>query len=152
MGTLVNVDSGPVSGDVRRAVDASAHPDQNQVVLMKTTLSAGPTLRSAQRRRAPRISAAGLLAVADGLTRPGLRAAAVRVRRLFGGSVPGSAAGGAEGPAEPARSSGPTLVGGPNLRFYHRAGCPMAAGREWDPAPAAEHSRAGRAPCGMCRP
>jgi hypothetical protein len=45
-----------------------------------------------------------------------------------------------------------TLVGGENLRFYHRPGCPMAADRNWSAASPTDHDRAGRVPCGMCRP
>lgn len=44
------------------------------------------------------------------------------------------------------------LVGGPSLNRYHRADCPMAAGRDWAPASRWEHEEAGRSPCGLCKP
>jgi hypothetical protein len=50
------------------------------------------------------------------------------------------------------RSTPNGLVGGENLRFYHRPGCPMAADRDWSAASSHEHDLAGRVPCGMCRP
>jgi hypothetical protein len=50
------------------------------------------------------------------------------------------------------RPTSQILVGGGGMRFYHRAGCPMTAERNWPAATAAEHSRAGRTPCGMCMP
>lgn len=158
MGILVNVDPGPVSGGFRRGVDRSAQLDQNQVILMKTTLRPGSALSSvalgsSAARRASRGKPANLLAVAVGLTPPGLRAAAVRVRRLLGrpgsDSTPG---GGSEESLEQSRSASQVLVGGEKMRFYHRAGCPMAADRDWPAASSGEHNLAGRSPCGMCRP
>lgn len=53
-------------------------------------------------------------------------------------------------PGKHARPSSETVVGGPDLRFYHRADCDMAADRDWSAAPLGE--TAGRVPCGMCRP
>ncbi len=50
------------------------------------------------------------------------------------------------------RSSSPMLVGGPGLRRYHRADCPLAAGRQWPVASRTDHEDAGRIPCGACRP
>lgn len=37
-------------------------------------------------------------------------------------------------------------------RLYHRADCPMAAGREWPATTREEQERAGRVPCGWCEP
>ena len=92
----------------------------------------------------------GLLAVADGLTR-GLRAAAFRGRRLFGQSLTDRTSGTGHD-ASHGRATSQRLVGGAKMRFYHRAGCPMAADRNWSAATPSEHSIAGRTPCGMCRP
>jgi hypothetical protein len=158
MGILVNVDSGPVSGGLRRGVDRSVQLDQNQVSQMKTTLASGSALRSmairsSTSRRASRGRRDGLLAVAVGLTPPGLRAAAVRVRRLLGHPVPNSPAGaGCEDSLDRSRPSSQVLVGGEKMRFFHRSGCPMTVDRDWPAASSSEHSEAGRAPCGMCRP
>jgi hypothetical protein len=55
-------------------------------------------------------------------------------------------------PSTPGGPRSETLVGGPDLRFYHRADCVMAADREWSAATSGEHDQAGRTPCGMCRP
>ena len=60
----------------------------------------------------------------------------------------------------PARASAGTsdastshnLIGGVGLRRFHRAGCTLAQGRNWSAAPRSEHERAGRVPCGVCRP
>ncbi|MGQ0466719.1 MAG: hypothetical protein ACT4QG_15510 [Sporichthyaceae bacterium] len=46
----------------------------------------------------------------------------------------------------------PFLVGGEGLTRYHRTDCPLAAGRDWPQADAAEHQQAGRQPCGVCKP
>jgi hypothetical protein len=37
-------------------------------------------------------------------------------------------------------------------RFYHRAGCLLAADRSWTAASRASHVGAGRVPCGSCKP
>ncbi|MGQ0625100.1 MAG: hypothetical protein ACT4PP_10700 [Sporichthyaceae bacterium] len=58
-----------------------------------------------------------------------------------------SAAALATGPA-----SSVVLVGGEGLTHYHRADCPLAAGRSWEPMSRADHERAGRKPCGVCTP
>lgn len=64
------------------------------------------------------------------------------------GAVPVAAAKAvALGPASSAH-----LVGGEGLTHYHRADCPMAVGRDWPEIAAAEHERAGRTACGVCRP
>jgi hypothetical protein len=90
------------------------------------------------------------MAVAERVS-PGLRAAADRVRRLLGQSVTDRDGGHDE--SRPAtRTTNDVLVGGPEMRFYHRAGCAMAADRDWSAAGLGEHDRAGRSPCGMCRP
>jgi hypothetical protein len=48
------------------------------------------------------------------------------------------------------RSSSAVLVAGPDLRRYHRADCPFAAGRNWPAAAQEQHESAGRTPCGAC--
>ncbi len=37
-------------------------------------------------------------------------------------------------------------------RLYHRPDCAMTADRAWEVEPRAVHERAGRTPCGVCRP
>jgi hypothetical protein len=49
-------------------------------------------------------------------------------------------------------STSQNLVGGEGLRRFHRAGCTLAQGRNWSAASRSEHERAGRVPCGVCRP
>jgi hypothetical protein len=44
------------------------------------------------------------------------------------------------------------LVAHPTLGPYHRASCPMAAGRGWPTVQATAMTRAGRRPCGVCEP
>jgi Ser/Thr protein kinase RdoA (MazF antagonist) len=105
--------------------------------------SASRLLRAAHGKRI------ALLAVVDGT--PGLRAAAVRVRRLLGQPMADVDAGRDESRPN-AQSTSEVLVGGAKMRFYHRAGCPMAADRDWSAATSGEHDRAGRSPCGMCTP
>lgn len=51
------------------------------------------------------------------------------------------------------RSISPVLVGGEGLRRFHRADCPLAAGRaDWLEASSLAHQAAGRSECGVCRP
>jgi hypothetical protein len=51
------------------------------------------------------------------------------------------------------RAASGVLVGGSNLRRFHRSDCPLAAGRtDWTAAARAEHSAAGRVACGVCLP
>jgi hypothetical protein len=44
------------------------------------------------------------------------------------------------------------LVGSDDVLHFHRATCQMAHGRVWEPASRAEHERAGRIACPICRP
>jgi hypothetical protein len=44
------------------------------------------------------------------------------------------------------------LVTARHLTRYHRAGCPMVAGKRTRAATAARHRAAGLEPCGVCRP
>lgn len=44
------------------------------------------------------------------------------------------------------------LVSAPRHTRYHRADCPMVAGKATRAATAARHRTAGRQPCGVCRP
>jgi hypothetical protein len=37
-------------------------------------------------------------------------------------------------------------------RFFHRPECAMITDRGWVPQPRAAHERAGRVPCGVCKP
>lgn len=50
------------------------------------------------------------------------------------------------------RSASPVLIAGAALARYHRADCPLAAGREWASALRGEHEAAGRQACGVCLP
>ena len=76
----------------------------------------------------------------------GRRAVGARARHLLGAGPPvpvHEAAG---------RGEAGVLVGGPGLRWYHRADCQLARGRDLDAAGRAEHEACGRSPCGVCRP
>jgi hypothetical protein len=44
------------------------------------------------------------------------------------------------------------LVAGATGKWFHRADCLLALGRDWNPAPRAEHEQAGRQSCPGCRP
>ena len=50
------------------------------------------------------------------------------------------------------RPIGLGVLVGEGLRYFHRPSCPLTVGRNWPPATLEEHLRAGRQPCGMCRP
>jgi hypothetical protein len=52
----------------------------------------------------------------------------------------------------PRPRSATALVGGPDLLHFHRPDCAMAVGRGWAEATSAQHAKAGRAACGVCRP
>ena len=49
-------------------------------------------------------------------------------------------------------STSQNLLAGVGLRRFHRPGCTLAHGRNWSAASRSEHERAGRVPCGVCRP
>ena len=55
-------------------------------------------------------------------------------------------------PAGPTGSAGPAegLVAAARMTRFHRPGCPLVAGKDVTAATTAEHSAAGRRPCGMC--
>jgi hypothetical protein len=55
-----------------------------------------------------------------------------------------------EGPIEVPRA-GP-LVAGPDMTRFHRADCPLVAGKNASAAAREAHARAGREPCGVCLP
>lgn len=57
---------------------------------------------------------------------------------------PGSASGGS------AAVSGDHLVAAATMSRYHRAGCPLAAGKTVASESRIAHERAGRRPCGVC--
>ena len=44
------------------------------------------------------------------------------------------------------------LVAAPTGKWFHRADCLLALGRDWSPAPRASHESAGRLSCPGCRP
>jgi hypothetical protein len=73
-------------------------------------------------------------------------------RQLFGQPTSQSRSGAQGGSLDHPTPSSRILVGGSDLRFYHREDCPMAAGRNWPAAAPSEHDLAKRIPCGMCRP
>jgi hypothetical protein len=75
----------------------------------------------------------------------GRRSVGVRVRRLLG--EPPRARAGLE-PTPPAGG----LVAGDGVAHFHRTTCPMAQGRPWPVSAREHHERAGRRPCGICRP
>ena len=68
------------------------------------------------------------------------KAAAVALVRSRFGSVEAS------GPAD--RSDG--FVAAARMTRYHRPGCSLVAGKDVSAATLAEHSAAGRRPCGVC--
>jgi len=89
-----------------------------------------------------------------GLLLAGRRVIGLRRVALLGEAsedyVPASAAASAAGPV--AAASSVVLVGEAGRAHYHRADCPMAAGRNWPEASELELQRAGLTPCGVCRP
>jgi hypothetical protein len=53
--------------------------------------------------------------------------------------------------AMPTAGTGPEpLLAGPGLARFHRASCPLAAGRSWPEVDRDEALAAGRLPCGVC--
>lgn len=82
----------------------------------------------------------------------GRRSIGLRRLRLLGELAP-VAAGAA--PAAAVLSSAPAsdvLVGSSGLTRFHRADCPLAAGKDYPQASRSEHAAAGRMGCGVCRP
>jgi hypothetical protein len=55
-------------------------------------------------------------------------------------------------PAGTAGTAGPAegFVAAARMTRYHRPGCPLVAGKDVSAATPAEHSAAGRRPCGVC--
>ena len=49
-------------------------------------------------------------------------------------------------------TAAPALVAGERMTRYHRPGCDLVAGKVLSAASRVEHERAGRRPCGVCRP
>ncbi len=89
--------------------------------------------------------AAGLLLLVHGRRR-----VAVRRDQLLS---PVPAAPGVTGAAARTRSADPAgFVAGEGLVHFHRRECSMAQGRGWPVSDRAGHERAGRRPCGVCRP
>lgn len=56
------------------------------------------------------------------------------------------------GPSSRAARTVGGLVSGEAMSFYHRAGCLLVTGKQVGGAGRAEHERAGRRPCEVCRP
>jgi hypothetical protein len=77
----------------------------------------------------------------------GRRSVGLRVRRLLG--EPPRSRESVLAPVAPAAGG---LVAGDGVRHYHRTTCPMARGRTWAVSERDDHERAGRRPCGICRP
>ena len=73
---------------------------------------------------------------------------AVRIRKAAAVALVRSrfAPAGTAGPAGPAEG----LVATARMTRYHRPGCPLVAGKDVTAATPAEHSSAGRRPCGVC--
>ena len=92
--------------------------------------------------------AGGLLAIAALVTwvAAGRRAIQRRTHHLLGEGTTGREV------LVTAIAESADLVAGPRLRRYHRADCPLAAGKGWRARPRSAHTRAGRLPCGVCRP
>jgi hypothetical protein len=88
-------------------------------------------------------TAGGVAWLAAGLRAVRLRkaAAVAMVRSRFSAAGTVGPAGASEG-----------LVAGPRMTRYHRPGCPLVDGKDVSAAALAEHSAAGRRPCGMCAP
>jgi hypothetical protein len=98
-----------------------------------------------------RLAAIGVLVAQAGIVRSvirGRRALAGRLRACLP-DVPAVAGGAA--PATNAIATG-ALVASPDMTRYHAQGCPFVAGKPVAAASAAEHERAGRRACGVCRP
>jgi hypothetical protein len=55
-------------------------------------------------------------------------------------------------PTTPSAPALEPLVAHATLGPYHRAGCPMAVGRDWPAVQVGAMAGAGRRPCGVCRP
>ncbi|MDQ1568352.1 MAG: hypothetical protein QOF96_3232 [Actinomycetota bacterium] len=54
--------------------------------------------------------------------------------------------------AAPAGVGGEPLVAGASMARYHRASCPLTAGKPVRPESRSAHERAGRRACGVCAP
>ena len=95
------------------------------------------------------VSVVGLVLIVGAETAWVLRGRAIvgrRIRALLG-TVPPRA-------TRPVFDAGGdlALVAGPGLRWYHYPSCPLAEGLGWPATARDEHVRAGRQPCGVCRP
>ena len=55
-------------------------------------------------------------------------------------------------PAKAEAAFATELVAGATGKWFHRADCLLALGRDWSAAPRAEHEQAGRQSCPGCRP
>ena len=85
----------------------------------------------------------------------GRRSVGVRRQALLGQPPAGTGSrstGANSGAGGSAHSTSTVLVAQDGLRRFHRADCPLAAGRGWPAASMPEHQAAGRLPCGVCRP
>jgi len=101
------------------------------------------------------VSVIGLVLVLSAETAWILRGRAIvgqRARALLG-TVPAAPSASPEAPASPPPTGDDDrFVVGPGLRRYHRPDCDLAVGQHWPAATRREHLRAGRLPCGICRP
>lgn len=94
------------------------------------------------------VAAFGLAVVGQSLwLRSGRRAVAAHAARVLGQAAALGPAG--SGPA-PVMAATVQVVSADGLRRFHRADCPIAAGRGWSPLPRRTHEAAGRTPCGIC--
>ena len=101
---------------------------------------------------AARTAAAGVLVAQVGFGLAVIRGRRALGRRLAAALTPDGPAGAAVagGATGPPVASG--LVAAPDMTRYHRDSCAFVAGKAVVPAAVAEHERAGRRPCGVCRP
>ena len=97
-----------------------------------------------------RLAAIGVLLAHTGIVRSviGGRRALARRSRACLPDVPAMAG---AAPATTAIAAA-ALVAAPDMTRYHDQGCPFVAGKPVIAASAAEHERAGRRACGVCRP
>ena len=104
---------------------------------------------------AARLAAIGVLLAQAGVVRSvirGRRALADRRRACLPDAAgPGVAAGSGFTPTATVRPQG-APVAAADMTRYHRPGCAFVAGKPVAPGTAAEHERAGRRACGVCRP
>ena len=101
------------------------------------------------------VSSARLAAIGVLLTHAGIVGSVIRGRRALAerrrACLPDVSAVAGAAPVTAAVPDG-APVAAPDMTRYHDPGCPFAAGKPGVAASAAEHERAGRRACGVCRP